>query len=93
VIRTSLTEWDCLANPEVVATSPGQHEVPEGCLSVPYREVGIMRPTSVVVKALDRRGRPVVRRYLGLEAKIAMHELDHLDGRLIIDYETELARI
>ncbi len=58
----------------------------EGCLCLPGEEVNISRPTSVWVKALDFENRQVELKFEGFLARIVQHEIDHLNGKLIIDY-------
>ena len=57
----------------------------EGCLSLPGVGVDVDRPVHVRVRALDERGDPVVVEASGLEARVIQHEMDHLDGVLILD--------
>ncbi len=58
----------------------------EGCLSCPDISVEVTRFTEIKLRALDREGDRVSKRYTGFLARIVQHELDHLDGRLIIDH-------
>jgi peptide deformylase len=81
-----------LINPEIIERA-GSLEIEEGCLSVP----GIFdRPTArserVRVRALDRDGQPFELDADGLLAICIQHELDHLDGKLFVDYLSELKR-
>jgi peptide deformylase len=77
-----------LVNPEIVA-SEGEHEVEEGCLSVPGRWGKLMRPVKVTVKALNENGEEVTIEAEDDYAKLFCHEIDHLDGILFIDKVTE----
>ncbi len=71
-------------NPRFVElTGSDDHE--EGCLSIPGVTVNVRRATSVVMEAFDLEGRPVRAEATDLPARIWQHEVDHLDGRLIID--------
>lgn len=79
-------------NPEIIERE-GTTEVEEGCLSVP----GIFdklntRSARIVVKALDRNGQPFEREADGLLAVCIQHEMDHLEGKLFVDYLSELKR-
>jgi peptide deformylase len=74
-----------LINPEIVEVK-GKEEMKEGCLSLPGLEVSIARPFEVVVKALDEKGKLVEIKAKGLLARVLQHEIDHLKGKLIIDY-------
>jgi len=74
-----------LANPQIVDMK-GADSMAEGCLSVPDVTVDIQRPDEVIVQALDDKGNIVEMRMEGLLARVVQHEIDHLNGRLIIDY-------
>ena len=58
----------------------------EGCLSLPEVLEEIRRPERVTVRFLDAGGNTVTREFSGLEAVCVQHEIDHLDGRLILDH-------
>ena len=81
----------CLVNPEVRAAS-GETETEEGCLSLPGVYESVKRPEQVRVHALDRDGRPREIEAEGLLAVCIQHEIDHLDGRLFVDYLSRLKR-
>lgn len=74
----------CVVNPEVIATE-GEVEREEGCLSVPGVYEILPRPQLVRIRGLDEEGNPVQLEATGLLARAYMHEIDHLDGRLLID--------
>jgi len=80
-----------LINPEIVARE-GEEEMEEGCLSVPGIYERVRRAARVRVRALDREGRPFEREADGLLAVCIQHEIDHLDGKLFVDYLSELKR-
>jgi peptide deformylase len=73
-----------LVNPEFVEREGMQLEE-EGCLSVPGFNATVARPAHVVVKALDRQGRPTTIEGSGLLARALQHEVDHLEGVLFLD--------
>lgn len=73
-------------NPEIITRSAGKTRLEEGCLSLPGITVGVSRPEKIKVRAFDERGGMFVKNLSDLEAKAVQHEMDHLDGRLIIDY-------
>ena len=81
----------CLVNPEILATD-GETETEEGCLSVPGVYEIVKRPEWVRVSALDRDGRTREVEAEGLLAVCIQHEIDHLDGRLFVDYLSRLKR-
>jgi peptide deformylase len=74
-----------LVNPEVEWTGNELETMEEGCLSLPGVLVDVERPVHVRVRALDERGEPVVVEASGLEARVIQHEIDHLDGVLILE--------
>jgi len=78
----------CIVNP-VVTKQKGSQLGTEYCLSVPGEKVVIKRPHMVVVKGVNQYFRPVRYRLSGLQARIACHEIDHLLGKLIVDYQEE----
>jgi peptide deformylase len=74
-----------LVNPEVEWTGKELETMEEGCLSLPSVLVDVERPVHVRVRALDERGEPLVVEASGLEARVIQHEIDHLDGVLILE--------
>jgi peptide deformylase len=74
-----------LANPEIVWRSDEVEDGEEGCLSVPDVVVPVDRSTSIEVRGQDVHGDPLEIRAEGLEARVIQHEVDHLDGVLILD--------
>ena len=64
----------------------------EGCLSIPEFRVDIERPGSLRVRYMDRTGKTIERDVEGLLATAVQHEIDHLDGKLIIDFLSRLKR-
>ncbi len=80
-----------LVNPEVVAREDSE-EMEEGCLSVPGIYETVERAARVRVRALDRKGQGVEIEADGLLAVCLQHEIDHLDGRLFVDYLSTMKR-
>lgn len=78
-------------NPEIVASS-GTEESEEGCLSVPGVFDKVRRAERVTVRALDRDGKPFELEADGLLAVCIQHELDHLKGKVFVDYLSNLKR-
>ena len=74
-----------LVNPTVTVLGDDSFASNEGCLSVPLRG-DLRRWAHVEVAALDRTGAPLVARFDGLSAGTVQHEVDHLEGRLIVDH-------
>jgi peptide deformylase len=81
----------CLVNPEIVEKR-GVEEMDEGCLSVPGVFERVSRAESIRVRALDRDGAAVEFDADGLLAVCIQHEIDHLDGKLFVDYLSSLKR-
>jgi peptide deformylase len=77
-----------LANPEIEWASQESEVLDEGCLSIPGILVDVERPVHVRVRALDEEGDPRSIEASGLEARVIQHEMDHLDGVLILDRTT-----
>ena len=80
-----------LINPEIVARD-GLEVSEEGCLSVPGYYEEVERAEHVRVKYLDRNGESIEADFEGLLAVCVQHEIDHLDGRLFVDYLSEAKR-
>ena len=74
-----------LANPEIVEVK-GEDKLVEGCLSIPGAQVEVKRAYEVVVEGLNEENKLVQIKAKGLLARVLQHEIDHLDGKLIIDY-------
>ncbi|MCP3851327.1 MAG: peptide deformylase [Gammaproteobacteria bacterium] len=81
----------CLINPEIISDS-GKEKMEEGCLSVPETYAEVERADSVVVKYLDRKGNELTLEADGLLAVCLQHEIDHLKGKLFVDYLSKLKR-
>ena len=81
----------CLINP-VVAASSGAREIEEGCLSLPGVFESVERPDHITVSGLDRFGAAIEFDAEGLLAVCIQHEIDHLDGKLFVDYLSQLKR-
>jgi peptide deformylase len=76
-------------NPEILEAS-GQSEHEEGCLSVPGIYDKVTRPERIRVRALDRDGQPFELEADGLMAVCVQHEIDHLDGKVFVEYLSRL---
>lgn len=81
-----------LINPTVVWTSEEKNVYNEGCLSIPEMYEDVERPARAVVQFLDLDGAQQEREFDGLWATCAQHEIDHLNGKLFIDYLSGLKR-
>ena len=76
---------NALINPELEWSGREKETMEEGCLSLPGVHVDVERPVDVRVHAQDPHGDPIVIEASGLEARVIQHEMDHLDGVLILD--------
>jgi peptide deformylase len=81
----------CLINPKILERQ-GRVETEEGCLSVPGIYETVQRSERVRVQALSQAGEPLTLETDGLLAICVQHEIDHLSGRLFVDYLSELKR-
>ena len=103
-VRTRLIVLDCekgddatprpmaMFNPEIVSASDETSTYEEGCLSIPDHFADVTRPAEIVVRWTDRDGRLREEGMDGLWSTCVQHEIDHLEGRLLIDYLTPLKR-
>ena len=81
-----------LINPEITWASEEQAVYEEGCLSIPDQYADVERPAEVEVRWTDLEGQERSERFGGLWATCVQHEIDHLDGKLFIDYLKPLKR-
>ena len=79
-------------NPEVLESSADRNVYEEGCLSIPDQYADVERPAEVRVSWVDETGTPREEEFDGLWATCVQHEIDHLDGKLFIDYLKPLKR-
>ena len=85
------TDPYCLINPEILSRD-GEEEMDEGCLSVPGFYETVRRAERIRVRALNRDGDAFEMEVDGLLAVCIQHEIDHLDGKLFVDYLSTLKR-
>jgi len=79
-------------NPEVISSSEETNVYDEGCLSIPEQYAEVTRPAEVEVAWMDRDGKAHQQVFDGLWATCVQHEIDHLNGKLFIDYLKPLRR-
>ena len=79
-------------NPEILSRE-GEQEREEGCLSVPGIYEPVMRANHIHVRAFDRDGKPTELKTEGLLATCIQHEIDHLDGKIFVDYLSRLKQM
>ncbi|MDD4287902.1 MAG: peptide deformylase [Candidatus Peribacteraceae bacterium] len=75
-----------LINPEIVWKSKETKTEEEGCLSLPCLQVAVTRPMTITVKYLNEKGMPEERKLSDFSARTVQHEVDHLNGILLLDY-------
>ncbi|HOF05398.1 MAG TPA: peptide deformylase [Syntrophales bacterium] len=78
---------EVLVNPRLTQQRGNQVILSEGCLSCPDIKVEIARYPEIKVRGFDIHGQKISRRYLDFVARIVQHEMDHLEGKLIVDYD------
>ena len=78
-------EEDAFINPEIVESSKGEEIETEGCLSLPGISCEVRRAKKIKFKAFDLNGSLIMRELEGFPARVMQHEVDHLNGFLIID--------
>lgn len=81
-----------LINPTFEILDETLDKMQEGCLSVPGFYEDIKRPNHILLKALDRNGEPYELKAEGLLAVCIQHEIDHIEGKLFVDYVSSLKR-
>ncbi len=83
-------DYDVLINPRITQSRGKMEKTTEGCLSCPEISIEVSRFPEIKVRAYDIHGNKINNRYTGFLARIVQHELDHLDGKLIVDHEGAL---
>ena len=81
-----------LFNPNIISYSKEKIVMEEGCLSLPEQFAEIERPQSIVVEYLDENNKQIKKKVNGVESRILQHEIDHLSGKLFVDYLSSLKR-
>ena len=81
-----------LFNPVVISYSKKIVIMEEGCLSIPEQFADIERPKEIIVKYTSEKKKLVKKKVDGVEARVLQHEIDHLSGKLFVDYLSSLKR-
>ena len=81
-----------LFNPIITSYSKKKVIMEEGCLSIPKQFADIERPENITIEYLNEKNEKIKEKKQGYEARILQHEIDHLYGRLFIDYISSLKR-
>lgn len=79
-------------NPHILEKTDKITSYDEGCLSLPSVEIAVKRENSVLIQYQDLEGRAHNETFSGMQARCLMHEIDHLNGVLIVDYTSQLTR-
>ena len=81
-----------LFNPSIIKYSKDKVIMEEGCLSLPEQYADIERPKKILLRYIDENKKSIEREVDGYEARILQHEIDHLSGKLFVDYLSSLKR-
>ena len=81
-----------LFNPSIIHYSKETIVMEEGCLSLPEQYADIERPKKITIEYIDENKQSIIREVDGYEARILQHEIDHLSGKLFVDYLSSLKR-
>ena len=81
-----------LFNPLIIQYSEETVVMEEGCLSLPEQYADVERPKEIVLEYIDENEKTIKRHIDGYEARILQHEIDHLSGKLFVDYLSSLKR-
>ena len=81
-----------LFNPSIINYSKETIVMEEGCLSLPEQYADIERPKKITIEYIDENKQSITREVDGYEARILQHEIDHLSGKLFVDYLSSLKR-
>ena len=75
-----------LINPEILWKGEEEKKMEEGCLSLPGQNIVVSRPIEIGLRFTDVKGNTKELKLKGFDARVVQHEVDHLDGVLIVDY-------
>ena len=81
-----------LFNPKIIQYSKETVVMEEGCLSLPEQYADVERPKEIVLEYIDENNNTIKKQIDGYEARILQHEIDHLSGKLFVDYLSSLKR-
>lgn len=81
-----------LFNPKIILYSQKQILLEEGCLSLPKQYAAIERPEEIEVEYFNNKNEKIIEKKNGFEARVLQHEIDHLHGKLFVDYLSSLKR-
>jgi peptide deformylase len=84
-------DYDVLINPRITQGRGDMVYMAEGCLSCPEIQIEVGRFPEIKVRALNAEGKKINKRYMDFLARVVQHEIDHLNGKLIVDYDGALS--
>ena len=90
--KIELKEVKVFINPKLSEPSTATWKISEGCLSIPSIHAEVERPKEVTVEYSNLEGKRIIERVFGWEARVIMHENDHINGILFIDHLNEAQR-
>jgi len=90
--ENNLNKKYVLFNPKIISSSKETILMEEGCLSIPDQYANITRPKEIKLEYYDKKKKLIKKKVDGIEARILQHEIDHLSGKLFIDYLSSLKR-
>ncbi len=85
--KRNKNDFEVLVNPRINQARGELVKMAEGCLSCPEIQVEVSRFPEIKVRGFDAKGEKVNKRYLDYVARVIQHEVDHLEGKLIVDYD------
>ena len=88
--KITASDYEVLINPRITQARGEKVTMAEGCLSCPEIQVEVSRSPEIKIRAFTPEGEKISKRYLDFIARVVQHEIDHLDGKLIVDYEGNL---
>ncbi len=90
--KKKLIKKYALFNPKILSYSKNTVVMEEGCLSLPEQFAEIERPEGIKIEYINEKNKLISKNISGYEARVLQHEIDHLSGRLFVDYLSSLKR-
>ena len=90
--KTNKDKIYTLFNPKIISSSQTKVFLEEGCLSLPKQYAEIERPDKIEIEYINNKNEKIIEMKTGFEARVLQHEIDHLHGKLFIDYLSSLKR-
>ena len=90
--KNNIKKQYILFNPRIISYSKKTNIMEEGCLSIPEQFAEIERSEEVTIEYINEKKKIVKKRVKGIESRVLQHEIDHLSGKLFIDYLSSLKK-